>query len=177
MKIFIDPGHGGTNVGAVANGLKEADINLAVAIKLGDILKNSGYEIKYSRDKDTNLTLSERAQMANSWNADYFVSVHCNSAASRQANGSETFVYKLNTPTAQYGQSIQTQLVLQNGLRNRGLKQADFTVLVATKMPAALVEIAFISNPQEAKLLADPEFQMRCARGIANGIMNYVSNK
>lgn len=177
VKIFIDPGHGGTNVGAVANGLRESDINLAVSIKLGDILRINGYAIKYSRTSDINLTLSERAQMANNWNANYFVSIHCNSAASRQANGTETFVYKLGTPTAVYGQSIQTQLVLQNGLRNRGLKAADFTVLTATKMPAALVELAFISNPQEAKLLSTPEFQMRCARGIANGIIDYVSSK
>lgn len=177
LKIFIDPGHGGTNVGAVANGLKESDINLSVSLKLGSILKDNRYEVKYSRESNTNLTLFERAEMANNWNANYFVSIHCNSAASRQANGSETFVYKLGTSTAAYGESIQTQLVLQNGLKNRGLKEADFTVLVATKMPAALVELAFISNPYEAKLLSLPEFQMRCARGIADGIINYVSNK
>ncbi len=175
MKIFIDPGHGGANTGAIANGLKESEINLDVALKLGDILKNSGYEIKYSRITDINLTLFERAQMANNWHANYFVSIHCNSAASRQANGSETFVYKFETPAAIYGESIQTQLILQNGLRNRGLREADYTVLTATKMPAALVELAFISNPQEARLLSSSEFQMRCARGIANGIINYVN--
>ena len=177
MKIFIDPGHGGTSLGAVANGLKESNINLQVAIKLGEILEANDCQIKFSRTTDTNLTLFERAQMANSWNADYFVSIHCNSAASRQANGSETFVYKLKTAAANYGECIQNQLVAENGLKNRGLKVADFTVLVVTRMPAALVELAYISNPQEAKLLSSNDFQMRCANGIAGGIIGYASGR
>ena len=177
MKIFIDAGHGGTNFGAVANGLKESFIDLQVALKLGDILIANGYDVRFSRTKDINLTLFERAQMANKWEADFFVSIHCNSAASRMADGSETFVYRLGTVAAAFGESIQKHLVAENGLKNRGLRVADFTVLVVTGMPAALVELAFISNPNEAKLLSSDDFQKRCAIGMANGIIGYVNGK
>ena len=77
MKIFIDPGHGGNNPGAVgANGLREADVNLDVALRLGRILTEWGYEIMYSRTEDATVSLSQRANMANNWGADYFVSVY-----------------------------------------------------------------------------------------------------
>lgn len=91
MKIFIDPGHGGKGPGAIGNNLQEKDINLSVALKLRALLEKQGIEIKLSRSTDTYLTINKRYQLANAWNADYFISIHCNAGG---GTGAETLYYK-----------------------------------------------------------------------------------
>lgn len=175
MKIFLDPGHGGIAEGAVSeSGLKESDVTLDICKRLGDILEDNGYDVKYSRTNNETVSLYERAMMANNWGADYFVSVHCNAADSENANGTETFFYPNSTKGGELALWIQDELVNKIELRDRGIKNANFAVLRLTKMPAVLVETAFISNPTEAELLADPDFRQKCAEGIAEGIINYL---
>lgn len=177
MKIFIDPGHGGEDPGAVNTeyNISEATINLDVAKKLDVILKNRGYETKLSRDGNYYVSLSKRAEMANNWYANYFVSIHCNSAADSSANGTETLYYLTSKKGEALANEVQVQLILQNGLRDRGIKPRNLAVLRLTNMPAILVELAFISNNNEAYLLSQSSFQDKCALGIADGLTQYIN--
>lgn len=175
MKIFLDPGHGGSNPGAVsATGLREADVNLDTSLKLGRILVTWGYQVNYSRTDNTSVSLSQRARMANNWNADYFVSIHCNSSVNPNANGTETFYYRIGSIAENFAYTVNEALVRQIELRNRGIQDRDLAVLRLTTMPAILVELAFISNPAEAQLLSTNEFRQNCAIGIANGIAEFT---
>lgn len=171
-----DAGHGGKNPGAIGpNGLYEANVNLDIALKLGRILTNWGYEVKYSRTTDITVTLSERANMANEWGADYFVSIHCNSNENPEARGTSTYFYKVGTIAESFAQTVNNSLVRQIELKDLGIFSANFAVLRLTRMPAILVETAFISNPYEASLLATNTFRQNCAIGIANGIAEFTT--
>ncbi len=176
MKIFIDPGHGGKNPGAIGpNGLHEADVNLDIGLKLGRILTNWGYDINYSRVTDKTVTLSERARLANEWNANYFVSIHCNSNVNPNATGTSTYFFRPKTISENFAQTVNNNLVRQIELKDLGIFSANFAVLRLTKMPAILVETAFISNAYEASLLATNAFRQNCAIGIANGIAEFTT--
>lgn len=175
MKIFIDPGHGGGDPGAVGpSGLTESSVNLDVALRLGNLLNESRQTVKYSKTTNISMSLAERARLANEWNANYFVSIHCNSAENPTANGTETFCYRTGITAEQLAKSVQNNLIAQIGLRDRGVKTANFAVLRLTTMPAILVELAFISNPEEERLLDSNKFRQNCAIGIANGIMAFI---
>lgn len=176
MKIFIDAGHGGANPGAQGkNGASEATINLDIALKLGRILTSWGYDIKYSRTTDKTVGLRERANMANDWGADYFVSIHCNSNESPLAKGTSTYFYRKGTVAESFAQTVNNALVRQIELKDLGILSANFAVLRLSRMPAILVETAFLSNPYEASLLATNSFRQNCAIGIANGIAEFTT--
>ena len=176
MKIFVDAGHGGKNPGAIGtNGLHEADITLDIALKLGRILVNWGYEVNYSRTTDKTVSLSERARLANNWGADYFVSIHCNSNTNPNANGTSTYFYKKGTIAESFAQTVNNSLVRQIELKDLGIFSANFAVLRLTDMPAILVETAFISNAYEASLFSTNSFRQNCAIGIANGIAEFTT--
>lgn len=180
MKIFIDPGHGGTDPGAVniALGLREADVNLDTALRLERILKNRGYETKMSRTTNKYVSLTERAALANEWGADYFISVHSNSNESPEANGTEVLYYPGSVKGEGLAREVLHQLVLQLRRPNRGIiPRPNLAVLRLTNMPAILTEMAFISNPTEALLLADPEFRQAAAQGIADGITQFIKEQ
>ena len=176
MRIFIDAGHGGTNPGTIGvNGLKESTVNLDVALKLGRILQNNGYTVNYSRTTDVNLSLARRANLANEWGADYFISIHCNSNPDPDIGGTSTFYYRNGTVAESFAIVVNTNLVRLIELRNIGTYPANFAVLRRTSMPAILVELAFLSNPREAALLATNSFRENCALGIANGVIQFTS--
>ncbi|MBR1443901.1 MAG: N-acetylmuramoyl-L-alanine amidase [Firmicutes bacterium] len=176
MKIFIDAGHGGTNPGAVsATGLREADVNLEVALDLGKILTSWGYDVNYSRTDNITVSLAERAKLANEWGADYFVSIHCNSNENPIYGGTETFYYRKGIRAEVLAKTVNNALVRQIGLKDLGTATANFAVLRLTRMPAILVELAFLSNPTEAQLLGTVSFRKNCAIGIANGISEYTN--
>lgn len=172
MRIVIDPGHGGADSGAVGpGGTREKDVNLAVAKLLAGYLQPVA-GIKLTRDSDRRLggsesdDLAERVRIAETWRADYFISLHCN-AASPAARGVETYAYKPGGKGEQLARAVQAGLVKATGCPDRGVKFAGYYVLRKTSMPAILVEMGFISNPGEEKLLDDPAFQDRLARAIA----------
>lgn len=176
MKIFIDPGHGGNNPGAKGpNGIYEANVNLDISLKLGRILSSWGYDIEYSRTTDKTVSLSERARMANEWGANYFVSIHCNSNENPAISGTSTYFYRAGTIAESFALTVNNSLVRQIERKNLGIIQANFAVLRLTRMPAILVETAFISNPEEARLLATNTFRQNCAIGIANGIAEFTT--
>ena len=153
-KVFIDPGHGGSDPGAVGNGLKEKDITLSIALKLGNILKSKGMTVAYSRTTDTYVSLESRARKANDWGADLFVSIHCNSYASSSASGTECFTYpSTSSSTKSLSRNVSNNISKSLSLTNRGHKEANFAVLRLSNMPAILVETAFISNSSDASKL------------------------
>lgn len=182
MKICIDAGHGQHDPGAVgASGLKEKDVVLKIALKVGKKLENNGLDVIYTRTNDNpgfpvnqSLNLQKRCDIANKNNADIFISIHCNSAGNTQANGVETFILKKGIDAEKLARNVQNKIVKATGLANRGVKTANFYVLRHTKMPAILVETAFISNTAEERLLRENDFQDRVAAGIVKGICEYI---
>lgn len=178
MRIVIDPGHGGSDPGAVGpNGLKEAHVNLAVALKVAEKLRKAGVEVKLTRTSNVFVDLQPRCDIANSWMADYFVSIHCNAASTPQAHGTETYCYKFGGKGEVLAKAIQAQLIAVTGRANRGVKEANFYVLRKTNMPAVLTELAFISNREEERLLASTTYQEKCAMAIAKGIGKVIGVK
>ena len=175
-KVFIDAGHGGTDPGALGYGYRESDLNLQVAKKVESKLKSKGIDVKMSRSSDIFYSLSERAEMANDYGADAFVSIHQNSAEAKSANGIETYYNRNKEEDKTLSNDIQTQVISQTGANNRGVKNAEFTVLVKSKMISALVECGFITNELEVKKLSDSSYQDKLATGIANGIEEYLKS-
>jgi len=134
-----------------------------------------------TRATDTDVGLRERAEIANKRGADVFVSIHSNASYKPDIGGTATYTLARDSSAYQreerlyLAQLLQEELVAALGLRDIGVLQENFAVLKYTQMPAALVEIAFISNPFEEQLLADPGFQARAAAAIARGIVRFLT--
>ncbi|KHF38689.1 N-acetylmuramoyl-L-alanine amidase family protein [Halalkalibacter okhensis] len=174
VKIYLDPGHGGSDSGASANGMHEKDIVLDIGLRIRDMLRNEyeGVEIRMSRTTDRSVTLAQRTSDANSWGADYFVSIHVN-AFNGSARGYEDFIHNSlsdSSQTARYRDIMHEEITKVNDLVNRGKKKANFHVLRETRMSAILTENGFIDNAQDAAKLRDPNWLERVARGHVNGI-------
>jgi N-acetylmuramoyl-L-alanine amidase len=155
MKIWLDAGHGGADPGALGNGLREKDVNLSVALKLGELLKNAGHEVGQTRTEDVFVGLSERARMANKRGADLFVSIHCDAVNYPEAHGTGTFIYNFDSKARGTAYITVEKISERLGIFNRFVKSANYAVLRETDMPAFLVELAFITNPANAALLRD----------------------
>ena len=170
--IMIDPGHGGSDPGAVGiGGLREKDIVLPVSQQVAQILEQNGVSAIMTRTDDRTVELEPRTQMANRLGATLFVSIHANAAYRREASGIETFYYQSGYQLAQY---IQNSMLANFNMPNRGVKQARFYVLRNTSMPSALVELGFVTNDYDASILADPSQRSRMAQAIAQGILQYL---
>jgi len=175
-KVFIDAGHGGSDPGALGFGYRESDLNLQVAKKVEDKLKSRGIDVKMSRTSDIYHSLSERAEMANDYGADAFVSIHQHSATSKSANGIETYYNRNKEEDKPLSNDIQNQLISKTNASNRGVKNAGFAVLVQSNMISSLVECGFISNESEVKKISNPSYQDKLAEGIADGIEKYLKS-
>ncbi|KMT22318.1 N-acetylmuramoyl-L-alanine amidase family protein [Clostridium cylindrosporum] len=172
--VVIDPGHGGTDSGAIGNGLKEKDINLKVAQMVKSNLLKHKINPILTRDKDLFVSLTNRCIIANRNNARLFVSIHCNSYADAGANGIETLYY--SQKGSELAKVINDKLVKATALRNRDIKQrTNLSVLKKTKMISCLTEIGFISNANDSKLLKSNEHLSRVAESITNGILLYLT--
>jgi len=182
IKIFIDQGHNpvNPNAGAEVNGVREQDINYEVGIRLAALLNaNPNFEARVSRPTPTtqlgtsvSTSLQARVDAANSWPADAFLSLHCNTSENTSASGSEAYVFSTNTPAYTLATRILEGLHNMTGLPNRGVNATTrLFVLRNTTMPAVLVEMGYMTNPRDLQLLTtDPQ---SFARGIYNGILTY----
>lgn len=171
VKIFLDPGHGGQDPGAISNGLKEKDLVLDIAKRAQKKLKQyAGVEIKLSRTSDKFLSLSERAKLANNWGADYFLSLHTNAGGGK---GYEDFIYNRTVSNATVANQniMNIEVVKETNFDNRGKKKANFAVLRLTNMPAILTENGFIDNAADAKNLKSSSFRDKIAQGHVNAIV------
>lgn len=171
MKVFIDPGHGGNDSGALGNSLKEKDITLSVAKLVELELKQQCVEVLLSRQNDTTMSLSERTNKANNWNADCLVSIHCNDAENKSAQGIETFCYKFKY--RKLADCVHNELLAAGAYtKDRGVKEGNLHMVRESKMSACLVELAFIGNGQDADLLKTK--QNVFAKSIAKGVCKYL---
>lgn len=218
-RIVLDPGHGGKDPGAMAFGFKEKNIVLKIANKLAPVLREQlGCEVLLTRDKDIFIPLEERTAIANTENADLFVSLHINAHPSDKVRGLETYYLNLSTNAeamrvaamenatsthqmsdlqdilsdimknskieesarlaSQVHNSILSEAKKQgfSDIKNLGVKQAPFYVLIGAQMPAILIEVAFISNAKDVENLQNPKFIDMLTHEIADGIMNYVND-
>jgi N-acetylmuramoyl-L-alanine amidase len=218
-KIVIDPGHGGKDPGAIAFGLKEKDIVLDIAKKLAPVIaKELGCEVLLTRESDVFISLEERTAIANSENADLFVSLHINAHTLANVRGIETYYLNLTadaeamrvaarenststhqmsdlqdilsdimknskmSESSRLAQQVHNSILAKaktNGfgdIRNLGVKQAPFYVLIGAEMPAILIEIAFISNEEDVRNLQNAKFITWLTQEIAYGIKTYVSD-
>lgn len=176
-KICIDPGHGGKDPGATAQGVNEKDIVLNVSTILKQLLERQGLQVIMTRTNDTFVELKDRCNIANREKVDVFVSIHCNSASSTQAHGFEIFHSMGSTKGNKLSADIKSSVNENRSLvrADRGIKPANFTVLTGTNMPAVLVELAFISNDIDREILKTKQNEF--AKAIAKGIFNYFNIK
>ncbi|MFW6381150.1 MAG: N-acetylmuramoyl-L-alanine amidase, partial [Bacillota bacterium] len=174
--IVLDPGHGGFDPGAVGpSGVQEKELTLELALATSDLLEDKGYNIVLTREKDEFLSLRERVKLANETQARLFVSVHINASHKNYSEGTETFLAPAKSGESRVlASQLQESLVGDLNLFDRGVKRENFYVIKYTEMPAALVEVAFISNPHEESLLSSDLFKRKAARSLARGIENYL---
>lgn len=183
IKIYIDQGHNPTsydNAGATGNGLYEQDLTFTIGILLAELLKEDGrFEVCLSRPTadtvlgtDNDSSLDARIKGAKDFGADYFISLHVNSYEAASANGIEVYVANQNSVSYDFGSALLKGLISSTNLYNRGMKLGpELRVLKNATMPAALLEMGFISNSSDAALLSQsPEL---FAQGIYNGILDY----
>ena len=199
--IVIDAGHGGKDNGAENKrlGVKEKNVNLDVALRLGAELKKMGYKVSYTRTHDSYVDLEYRPIIANKRGADLFVSIHSNSATNRSVSGIETYaltpVWLPSSSSSKLTKSdlvsyagnnvdgwsqllsynIQRTLIDSTASNDRGARRARFAVLRTANMPACLVEIGFLSNTSECKKISSATYRQSLANAIARGISRYAN--
>ncbi|MEG1424790.1 MAG: N-acetylmuramoyl-L-alanine amidase [Peptostreptococcaceae bacterium] len=153
-RLVIDLGHGASDPGAVGqNGTHESNVVLAIGKELNESLKGYDLEVKFTRLSDKYLSLGERVKIANDFKADYFLSIHINSASDKSVRGAEIWLYdNVNSRMNDFSKGLCEDISKIFNIRNRGVKLSkEFTVLRDTRMPACLVEIDFISNKDAEK--------------------------
>ncbi len=174
--IVLDPGHGGSDPGAVANGLQEKDLNLMTSLKTREKLELLGYKVIMTRSTDVYRTLAERYQVANNNSADAFLSIHFNSATAPTATGIETLYSTKNSQSKAFANTIQNELMYNVKATNRGVKlRENLAVLNGTKGISALTELGFVNNPTDAKEIGTASYIEKCATALANAIHKFFS--
>ena len=185
-RVVIDPGHGGYDPGAIGlNGAREKDIVLSVSLMVGEYLAQKGVEVIYTRNSDnitwpsnTTQNLQARVDISNRYSPDIFVSIHANKYTSSSAHGIETYYYQGDPVSENLARKIQSNLINDTGRYNRGIKSGNgLYVIRNTKAPAVLVELGFISNPTEQKLLVNAANQKIYANAVAKGILQHLGIK
>lgn len=182
-RIVIDVGHGGNDSGAIGvNGIQEKDIVLNIAkeiIRLNKMILDDRFDIYLTRYKDTLISLTDRTKLARILKADLFISLHCNQVENSKARGTEVFVSntkgKYLRQSILMGYLINSKMVKELGLNGRGVKFANFLVLRETVdyCPSVLIEIAFLSNWDEAELMKAIHRKREYALTILNSIIKY----
>ena len=184
--IVIDPGHGGNDSGAIGpTGVMEKSVTLRIANELRRLLVAEGATVYMTRTTDTEVSpkganasdieeLQARCDVANNTKSDIFISIHMDSFSSGAAKGTTGYYYSLGSQRSRdLADKVRQGVIDQIGTQSRGTQSSNFYVVKHTDMPATLVEVAFISNPQEEQLLNSEEGIQKAAQGIADGIADY----
>ena len=193
--VYLDAGHGGYDPGASYFGISEKSLTLAIQNRVKAKLESEGYQVVTTRTSDTYVDLTDRSRAANASESDVFVSIHINASGSSAAQGIETYYYQ---PYAEYpsrinatyhanptrlsmsdtlANAIQSSLINATGAQNQGVKRQTFAVLRETTAPAVLLELGFLSNPQEAARLNTSAYQETLANAIVAGIKSYYEKE
>lgn len=205
--VMIDCGHGGIDHGTtVAAAITEKEVNLSIGKRVADLLRSEGCLVALTRENDSFVPVDQRTFLANKQNADLFISIHANSMSNKNAFGIETYwagkhLFKkhesnLDKPSVslilshvktkdlasqQLAESLQKNSLLtaqrMHNTQDRKVRESVAQVLLGTEMPAALIEVGFLSNEREASFLAQTAYQQLLARGITNGITSFLKNK
>lgn len=181
--IVIDPGHGGSQTGASSpNGVREKDINLEVSLKVEKALRDLGYNVVMTRDTDKYVDNYDRPKIANEANADLFLSIHANSTTSNSIHGIEVLYCPRGRGQGKeedqypFAKSLLDELIKATGAHNRGvIQRPELIVIRDSNMPAALVEIGFLSNAAEEKKITSDSYQNKLVNGIVKGIEEYFN--
>lgn len=177
--IIIDAGHGGTDPGSVKRGVQEKDINLQIALKLQKRLERKGYKVVMTRTDDTAISLSNRAKLANQAKGDLLISIHQNSFKDASVHGIEVFY----TPGKesydhQLANFIQEALINYTQAKDRHVREVtNLLVIRESKMPACLIESAYLSNDHEREMIQTEDYQDKIVTGIIEGIENFLNDK
>ncbi|MBE9917322.1 N-acetylmuramoyl-L-alanine amidase CwlD [Paenibacillus donghaensis] len=191
--IALDAGHGGPDGGAVSKqGVVEKDVNLAITLYLRDYLQQAGAFVYMTREGDYDLAeaetkgyskrktedLKRRAKMIEDTKADLFLSIHLNSFPSSRWSGAQTFYYPGHPDNQTLAVLIQDEIKRNLENTDRVAKTTNTVYLLqALKMPASLVEVGFLSNPQESQLLRDENYQRKVAAAVYKGVLRYLSGE
>ena len=170
QKICIDPGHGGSDPGAVGNGLYEKNINLDIGNRMNSLFILDGASTRMTRSTDVYVSLQGRCDISNNFGANRFESTHCNAGG---GYGTETFSYSSTGTAADLRNKVNPEIVAHMGTYNRGVKTAGFYVLVYTVAPAILGEVAFIDNAADAAKLASATYRQEAARAYLHGTQSH----
>jgi N-acetylmuramoyl-L-alanine amidase len=177
--VVIDPGHGGTDPGAIGiGGLRETEITLHMSQEIARLLQEKGLQVYLTRsDESREVDLPPRVALAQRVRADVFVSIHANSInlSRPDINGAETYYAPGSASGAELGQTILNSITRNVNIPSRGMHSARFYVIRHTTMPATLVETGFVTGAQDAPKLADPNFRRQMAAAIAQGIIEYLN--
>ncbi len=172
--IVLDPGHGGSDPGAVGiGGLNETHIVNPMSHRIRDLLEEQGVRVILTREDNRTVDLQPRVELANRLDANLFVSIHANaiSMSRPDVNGIETYYFQSGD---QLARTIHGHLLEATGGPDRGVRTARFYVLRHTRMPAVLLELGFVTGNQDARRLADPQYRERLSQAITRGILQYV---
>lgn len=177
--VVIDAGHGGRAPGATKQGVNEKDIDLAIVLQLKKIFEESGENIGvyYTRTDDSNPTFDQRVQLANKSDANLFISIHNNSTSSGRmssANGTSVMYHEADETgrSQRFAQICVDEVTSRIGSRNRGIMEGDSIYIIRTsEVPVALIEVGFMTNREELKLLCSEDYQRDTAVGIYNAIL------
>ena len=193
--VYLDAGHDGYDPGASYFGISEKSLTLAIQSRVKAKLEAEGYQVVTTRTSDTYVDLTDRSRAANASESDIFVSIHINAAGSSDEQGIETYYYQ---PFAEYpsrinatyhanptrlsmsdtlANAIQSSLINATGAQNQGVKRRTFAVLRETTASAVLLELGFLSNPQEAARLTTSVYQETLANAIVAGIEAYYEKE
>lgn len=184
--VVIDPGHGGVDSGAMRGDTIEKEITLEISQKLASQLSQAGAAVIMTRSTDTDLAkedfkgslnerkrkdLTNRVNKANQAGADLFISIHTNADPNPRWSGAQTFYTAVSEESKKVAECIQEEMVSSLGNTKRTALAGDYFVMKHTEMPAVIVEVGFISNPDEARLLKDEKYQLKVAEAIFKGIV------
>jgi N-acetylmuramoyl-L-alanine amidase len=168
LTIVIDPGHGGSDPGAIGpSGLQEKDINLDIAKRIKNLLPNA----VLTREDDVYITLQGRVDFATQVNADVFISVHNNALPNGKGTGTETYYFREDS--LELAQYIHKALISKLGLPDGGVRRRGFYVIKNSPCPSVLIEGAYLSNPEEEKLLGSEGFRQKIAEAVVEGLKQY----
>ena len=171
-RIVLDAGHGGTDYGAIREGVNEKDLTLDITQRVEAILRSKGYKIALTRNDDTYLSLEERVEFAEGATPELFVSIHVNSSVSTDPNGIETHYY--HDYSKSLAEVIHKHMTKEINAKDRGLFKSKFYVINHTTVPAVLCEVGFLSNDSERNELVTDNRKQKTAKAIAEGIIEYL---
>lgn len=184
--IVIDPGHGGIDSGAEHHGLTEKDITLSVAGKLRNVLESHGAKVSFTRDGDTDYytkgkggkrnDLLRRVEIIETSGAELFISVHCNAIKGAQWFGSQVFYNSKDDRNKPLAEAVQLGLrEYPPGNKRQAKQDLQILILNSVNIPGVLIETGYLTNPREAALLADPDYQQQLAEQIAKALAYHFS--